>query len=56
LLTKIGKNNLDEMKKNNNNTLVCFYCNKEHYLNKEDFKEIYEMIEKEGQKIEIEKS
>jgi len=44
------------MKKNNNNTLVCFYCNKEHYLNKEDFKEIYEMIEKEGQKIEIEKS
>ena len=41
------------MKRNNNNTLTCYYCNKEHSLKKEDFDEIYEMIEKEEQKIEV---
>ena len=43
------------MRKNNQKTLVCFYCNKEHNLEKEDFTEIYEMIEKQEQKIKIEK-
>ena len=41
------------MKKNNQNYLTCFYCNKDHVLKKDDFDEVYKMIEAEEQRIDL---